>query len=370
LYGRKRAADRKIYEAHIPSPPLSEWQACITSYIQLMVQITMNSEPRTQSSEPKTQNPPPTIATLHDIGELGAIERVIRTLPGRQDVVVGAGDDCAIVRAGSNAVDDLVLTSDPVIAGIHFTTDAEPESVGRKALGRVLSDIAAMGAEPRWVLVDIVAPGETPVAVIDGIYSGMGKLAEKFSVAIVGGDMAEGASLEVHVFGVGAVPRGKGVLRSTARVGDLVFVTGGLGGSRLGRHLQVKPHINEGLLLRDWASAMIDVSDGLASDLRHLLDMSGVGCDLCLDKIPISKDTEKMNDGQSAVEHALYDGEDFELLFAIPAERRNAFIAIWKASFNLPCAEIGVITSSGGIIRCICDGRAPAVLARGGYSHF
>jgi thiamine-monophosphate kinase len=206
--------------------------------------------------------------TLSDIGELGAIERIVRTLPGRQDVVVGAGDDCAVVRMNGHAIDDMVLTSDPVISGVHFTTDATPESIGHKALGRVLSDIAAMGAEPRWILVDIVAPGETPIDVIDGIYRGMGALASKFSVAIVGGDMAEGSSLEIHVFGVGAVPTGKGLLRSTASMGDLLFVTGKLGGSRLGRHLQVEPRINEGLFLRDWASAMIDVSDGGQSGKR------------------------------------------------------------------------------------------------------
>ncbi len=329
----------------------------------------MNKTPN-KNLEPRTQNLEPSPATLRDIGELGAIERITRSLPNRQDVVVGAGDDCAVVRASSSATEELVLTSDPVVSGVHFTADATPESIGHKALGRVLSDIAAMGAEPRWVLVDIVAPGDTLIDVIDGIYRGMGALASEFSVAIVGGDMAEGPCLEIHVFGIGAVPTGKGLLRSTASAGDLLFVTGKLGGSRLGKHLQVEPRINEGLLLQDWASAMIDVSDGLASDLRHLLDMSGVGCDLCLDKIPISEDAEKMNDDQSAVEHALYDGEDFELLFTIPAEHRDTFIATWKDSFSLPCTEVGIITSSVGVMRCIRDGSDAVILNQSGYSHF
>ncbi len=311
-----------------------------------------------------------TPVTLSDIGELGAIERIVRTLPGRQDVVVGAGDDCAVVRMNGGIADDLVLTSDPVIYGVHFTEDAEPEKIGRKALGRVLSDIAAMGAEPRWVLVDIVAPSNTPIDLIDGIYSGMGDLASEFSVAIVGGDMAEGPCLEIHVFGTGAVPAGKALLRSTAHAGDLVFATGKLGGSRLGKHLQVEPRINEGVFLRDWASSMIDISDGLASDLRHLTDMSGVGCDLLLDHIPLSDAAERMGDSLPAIEHALYDGEDFELLFTIPIGSRDEFIATWNTSFGLPCAQIGNITPDKGIIRCLHAGRDATVLGQSGYRHF
>jgi len=311
-----------------------------------------------------------TPSTLSEIGELGAIDRIIRTLPGRQDVVVGAGDDCAVVQVNGDAIDDMVLTSDPVVAGVHFTADATSESIGHKALGRVLSDIAAMGATPRWVLVDIVAPGETPIDVIDGIYHGMGALASEFSVAIVGGDMAEGLSLEIHVFGVGSAPANKSLLRSTASTSDLLFVTGKLGGSRLGRHLQVEPRINEGLFLRDWASAMIDVSDGLASDLRHLTDMSGVGCDIDLENIPISDAAQGMDDGRSPVEHALYDGEDFELLFTIKVERKQEFIAAWKTAFDLPCTQIGAITSDRDIIRCLNNGRDAIVLEQRGYTHF
>ena len=311
-----------------------------------------------------------TSPTLRDIGELGAIERITRSLPNRQDVVVGAGDDCAIVRTGSSATEDLVLTSDPVIADVHFTADAAPESIGHKALGRVLSDIAAMGAAPRWVLVDIVSPGDTPIDVIDGIYRGMGRLASEFSVAIVGGDMAEGGSLEIHVFGVGSVPTGKGLLRSTANAGDLLFVTGNLGGSALGRHLQVEPRIDEGVFLRNWASAMIDVSDGLASDLRHLIEMSGVGCDLELEKLPISDAAEDMSDGRLAVEHALYDGEDFELLFTIPVERRDEFSAAWKNEFDLLCTQIGTITSNKEIIRSFSNGRDATIIEQRGYRHF
>jgi len=304
---------------------------------------------------------------LSDIGELGMIERITRSLPGRHDVTAGAGDDCAIVRAGG---EELVMTSDPVISGVHFLPDAAPEAIGRKAIGRVLSDIAAMGAEPRWVLVDIVAPGNTPIDTIDGIYRGMSKLASEFSTAIVGGDMAEGPCLELHIFGVGAAPKGRSILRSTAAVGDILFVTGNLGGSRLGRHLQVEPRINEGIFLRKWASAMIDVSDGIASDLRHLIDAAEIGCNLNLDLIPLSDAAKNMQDEIPPIEHALYDGEDFELLFTIPPDIKDTFMSAWKKSFNLKCTEIGMITSEKGLIKCRKDNAEPAILQQSGYSHF
>jgi thiamine-monophosphate kinase len=261
--------------------------------------------------------------------------------------------------------EDLVLTSDPVIEGVHFTTDALPEDIGRKALGRVLSDIASMGAEPRWVLVDIVAPGSTPVTVVDGLYKGMSAVASEFNVAIAGGDMAEGSSLEVHVFGAGAVPKGESLLRSGAVAGDILFVTGYLGGSSLGRHLQVEPRIREGLWLRERASAMIDVSDGLASDLRHITDMSGVGCTLNLEKIPLADAAQRMQDDRSAAEHALYDGEDFELLFTLPAASRDALLEEWGAAFSLPCTEIGLITPETGVSAVLMQVQMRGCLSRG-----
>ncbi len=308
--------------------------------------------------------------TLGDIGERSAIERIIKTLPGRQDVIVGAGDDCAVVRVGDGTGDDLVLTSDPVVAGIHFDATASPQSVGHKAIGRMLSDIAAMGAEPRWALVDIVAPSSTPLSTLDELYAGMGKLASGSGLAIVGGDMTDGPCLEIHIFGVGAVPAGKAVLRSTAKPGDRLFVTGALGGSRLGRHLRVEPRLAAGKWLRDYATAMIDISDGLASDLRHLTTLSGVGCDLELAAIPISEAATKMDGSQSPLEHALNDGEDFELLFTLPGADTAKFTSAWKTAFNLPCTEIGHMTDSPKKIRCMESDGSAQPLTKTGYNHF
>ncbi|MBT3191964.1 MAG: thiamine-monophosphate kinase [Verrucomicrobia bacterium] len=308
--------------------------------------------------------------TLGDIGELAAIERITRGLPKGQKVIVGPGDDCAVVRPAENASEDLVLTSDPVVAGVHFDTDAAPEAVGHKAIGRALSDIAAMGGEPRWALVDVVAPASTPVSIVDGLYAGMGALASDRGLAIVGGDMAEGPVVEIHVFAIGAVPVGRALLRSGASLGDRLFATGALGGSRLGRHLRVEPRLEEGCFLRDWATAMIDISDGLASDLHHLTDMSKLGCDLNLDHIPISDAARRLEGEEAPLDHALYDGEDFELLFTVPQSRCEPFVAAWRAAFELPCADIGCMTSEPGIVRCLHEDGAESTLRRNGYAHF
>jgi thiamine-monophosphate kinase len=307
---------------------------------------------------------------LSELGELKLIERITRELPKRSDVAVGAGDDCAVVSL--SGTEDLVLTTDPVVEGVHFETGTSGESIGRKALGRVLSDLAAMGSEPRWALINVVAPDDTELTVIDGIYQGLNQLAGQFNAAVVGGDVTRGSVLELHVFGVGTVPRGKAVLRSGANAGDRVFVTGYLGGSRLGRHLQVEPRVNDGIFLRDRASAMIDVSDGLVGDLCHLADMSGVGVMLNLEQIPVSEAAGQMAaDGVSALEHALYDGEDFELLFTIAPEQLADFERAWKQHTVLKCTEIGIVTEKAEGI-CISDNKGvrPIDECRHGFEHF
>ena len=283
---------------------------------------------------------------------------------------MGAGDDCAVVRPGGGAPEDLVLTSDPVVEGVHFTAEVAPEAVGHKALGRVLSDIAAMGAEPRWALVDVVARGSTPMATVDALYDGMGALAATCGLAIVGGDIAEGPCLELHVFGVGAVPRDAALLRSGAGDGDVLFATGSLGGSRLGRHLHIEPRLEEGIWLRDWATAMMDISDGLATDLRHITHASGTGCELNMEQIPISEAAASLDDERSPLEHALCDGEDFELLFTVPGSRREAFRSAWQQAFEMPCTEIGRMTSQTEMIQCRQEDGSVVSLAETGYSHF
>ena len=239
------------------------------------------------------------MTTLHQLGEREVIRRLAKLLPGRDDVRVGIGDDVAVVNVeGSHK--DFLLTSDAVIEGTHFLPDAPPEQIGHKAIGRVLSDFAAMGGEPLWALIDVVATATCRSSGSSGVYSGAAKLANKYGLAIVGGDTAGGPALELHVFGVGEMPKSSAILRSGARPGDVIYVTGSLGGSLPGKHLTFEPRIEEGLWLREcrWANAMIDISDGLATDLGHILEMSKAGAEILADAVPVS-DAARRDEGQA-----------------------------------------------------------------------
>jgi thiamine-monophosphate kinase len=310
------------------------------------------------------------MTTLRDIGELAAIERLRARLPVRGDIIAGAGDDCAVVRLAADAPRDLLLTSDPVIEGVHFTSATPLEAVGHKAMGRLLSDIAAMGGEPLWALINVAAPASTPASSIEKIYDGALALGKRHGLAVVGGDMAAGPVLELHAFAVGAVPAGQAVLRSGARPGDRLYVTGCLGGSILGKHCAFEPRIAQGRLLRGVASAMIDLSDGLATDLRHLADRSGVGAELRLSQIPVADAARQLTGARSPVEHALFDGEDFELLFAVPPDREAALLKTWGAVFELSCTAIGVMTALTGTLECVAEDGRRIPLAHTGFQHF
>ena len=306
------------------------------------------------------------------IGEDALIRRLARLAPGRADVVAGIGDDCAVVRTGNRDPFDLLLKSDPVIEGVHFTAEAPAMAVGHKALGRVLSDLAAMGGEPLWFLVDLVTPPAVPVARIEGIYRGLARLARRYGVALVGGDTSQGKTLELHVFAVGRVARGKAVLRSGAKVGDVLYVTGALGGSGQGRHLRFEPRVVEGkwLAAQGWATAMMDISDGLATDLRRMTAASGTGAVLESARIPIAPAARRETTrGRPPLDHALCDGEDFELLFTVPARKSDDFEATWRRTFRLRCTRIGVMTGKSGQLDMEADGVCRR-LKMHGYEHF
>lgn len=307
-------------------------------------------------------------ATFASLGERGLIRRLRAVLPSRADVLVGAGDDCAVVAW--TAAEDLVLKSDPVREGHHFLPGTDPRRVGRKALGRILSDFAAMGAEPRWALVDLVAPAETPAAAADALYEGLGSLARANGVAVVGGDTSRGDALELHVFCAGAVPRGSAMLRSLARPGDSLWVTGSLGRSfESGRHLDFEPRLREGAWLRArGARACIDVSDGLASELWHLARESGVRIALDPGAVPLSETCGAMPD---PLAHALGDGEDFELLFTVPPGDAGFEAAFRRAFPGTRCTRVGAVDEpcAGGHVRCGPEPGAPE-LPQGGFDHF
>jgi thiamine-monophosphate kinase len=311
------------------------------------------------------------VSRVQDIGEVELIRRICEPLACRKDVILGVGDDCAVVSPSSSGDVELVLTSDPVIEGVHFTLDTDPRRVGHKAVGRAFSDLAAMGAEPRWVLINLVAPRTLECTVLDGLYAGARALSEGFGASIIGGDVAEGRDLALHVFAIGSLPKGEALTRGGAQHGNLIFVTGALGGSLgSGRHLDVQPRVREGCWLRGWATAMIDVSDGVASDLGHIVESSGVGCVLETGCIPIDGAARSLHDAISPLDHALHDGEDFELLFTVPAARAAELMAAWQNAFKLPLSCIGKMDNTrDGVWLRQPDGISHQ-LVDGGFRHF
>lgn len=310
--------------------------------------------------------------TLREIGENKLLRGLLPRLPQRADTLVGPGDDCAVVRVPGSA-DDWLFTTDPVIERRHFLPTTPARLVGRKAIARAVSDVAAMGGTPLWILVDLVAPAATPVARIRGLYAGLIAAARRWNLGILGGDTAEGDVLELHITGIGRIPRGTVVLRAGARAGDLVYVTGALGGAYLPgcrHHLLFEPRLEAGRFLAEkkFATAMMDLSDGLAADLPRLLDASKRGVRLDAAAIPLSRAARKM---PHPLRHALCDGEDFELLFTVPPNARARFESAWKKRFpRLPATRIGEILGNPRQRQIRLPDGTLAPFRPGGYQHF
>ncbi len=309
------------------------------------------------------------------MNEFELINRVTRSLPTNKSVVVSAGDDCAVLDVG---IPDrlLLFKTDAVVEGIHFTRETPPEKVGHKALARCLSDIAAMAGTPTAALVTIGLPRKFDPVFVESIYAGMNALARRHEVAVVGGETTTNPErILVSISVVGCVQRGKGVLRSGAEPGDAIFVTGELGGSLVGKHLDFEPRLVEGRWLAQHfhVHAMIDLSDGLAGDLRHILQASRVGAELLSTAIPISLEARRAAKAEPgakpALEAALSDGEDFELLFAVASRDAVPLLDAWRRQFaSLPLSCIGRITANEGIT--IRDKEGVRPLIAHGYEHF
>lgn len=309
------------------------------------------------------------------MNEFELIEKLTRSLPTNKSVVTGSGDDCAVLDLG--LPDKLLLfKTDALVEGIHFKSDAPAEKIGHKALARCLSDIAAMAGTPTAALITIALPKTFDAALVEGIYAGLSELARKHDVAIAGGETTTNPErILISIAMIGLAPRGKAVLRSGAEAGDAIFVTGELGGSLTARHLEFEPRLAEARWLAEHFAihAMIDLSDGLAGDLRHILKASRVGAELLTAAIPISRAARLASKAESPAKPpllaALTDGEDFELLFTVASKDAIPLLDAWRQQFpkiTLTC--IGKITKGEGLTLRDKTGVRP--LSAHGYEHF
>lgn len=236
-------------------------------------------------------------------------------------IVVDSGDDAAVLKVGRG---NLLFKTDSVIDGVHFDSrTAPPEDVGHKALARCLSDIAAMGCYPTFAVVALMVPRNARQSYLKRVLAGLERTAKLYRTPVVGGDVkSHPGKLAISVALLGETRGLRPVRRSGARVGDAVAVTGPLGGAILSKHLRFTPRVWEGIELnrRFELHSMIDISDGLSTDLGHLCEESGVGAVLFDDRIPVTPAARRLarRDGRTPLDHALSDGEDYELLFTLP----------------------------------------------------
>jgi thiamine-monophosphate kinase len=307
------------------------------------------------------------------VNEFELIDRLCRDLPVNASTTVGAGDDCAVLDLGVPGRCVLFKT-DAVVEGVHFEAGTEPERVGRKALARCLSDVAAMAGMPTHALVTVGLPDATHAEWIQAAYRGLTRLARDYDVAVVGGETTTVPVRMLSVSLLGWVERGRSVLRSGACPGDALFVTGELGGSLgSGRHLDFEPRLKEArwLAAEFEVHAMLDLSDGLAGDLGQLVRASGAGAELMAESIPVSRAARlaAKAGGRPALAAALGDGEDFELLFAVPARQAVPLRDAWHARFpGLRLSCIGKVRQEAGVVLRDRTGVRPMEVH--GYVHF
>jgi thiamine-monophosphate kinase len=302
------------------------------------------------------------------IREFELIEWIRKHAAADARVLTGPGDDTAVL---SPVRGPLLLTTDMLVDGVHFDlTRAEPRDVGWKALACSISDVAAMGGRSTAAVASTALPQGIDEAVAKGLVLGVLDCAETYGICLVGGDVTGTAGpLVVSVALVGELVAERAVLRSGARAGDALLVTGSLGGSLQGRHLRVQPRAEEGIALaRDHhVTAMIDISDGLGRDLHHILDESGVGARVEAAAIPVSGDALRAAEtsGRTGIDHALVDGEDFELLFTLA--ERDADRLLSDQPFAVPVTRIGTITDAGAVL--VLDDGTERTLAPLGWEH-
>ena len=273
------------------------------------------------------------------LGEDAVVAALTRGLPCGKDVRLGAGDDCAVIGGARDRMWQLLKT-DCVVEDVHFEKMEKPARVGWKALCRAVSDIAAMGGLPNHALITIAVSRDVKMAWLRGIYAGLRAAARRFGVSIVGGETSRSPGPAfISIALTGEVERARCVTRGGGKAGDLLYVTGKLGGSLAGKHRDFIPRLAEARWLAEnfRIRAMMDISDGLAADLPRLARASGCGFVISEEKIPRARGC--------TVAQALGDGEDFELLFAVRPADAARLEAEWRVKFpRLPLTQVGVLT--------------------------
>ncbi len=303
---------------------------------------------------------------MPDRNELALIDWIRQRAASAPSLQLGIGDDCAVWQPSGSP---LLFTTDVLMEDVDFrVAETTPQLIGRKAMAVNLSDIAAMAGRPLAALVGVALPKSRGFEFAKQLHEGMQSLAAEFDVVIIGGDTnIWDGPLVISVTLIGEATERGPVRRPGAKPGDWLFVTGPLGGSILGHHLTFTPRVREALELHRLVDlhAMIDLSDGLAADLHHLLDESSVGATLIENAIPISDAARRLRDDRSALDHALSDGEDFELLFAVSADDGRKLIS--RTDVTSPI-HIGQIESQPGC-RISAGNGTLRELPRGGWEH-
>jgi len=308
--------------------------------------------------------------TLKNIGEFGLIERIKAKTKVDKSVICGIGDDAAVLKI--NKSKSLLFTSDILIEDVHFKRkNATPYQIGRKSLAVNISDIAAMGGVPKYALLSVGLPSNLALEFVDRLYLGIRKLAENFKINIVGGDTSSSGKLIISVSLIGEVENRHLVTRSGARKGDIIFVTGSLGMAWKGKHLNFRPKLEEARTLVNnfRLSSMIDISDGLSSDLWQITTASKVGAVLFENLIPLARGLRALakKKKKNPVDFALNGGEEFELLFTLsPGEARK----LVDSNLDFPFTCIGEIIAAEHGLQLIDRHQQLRPLKPGGFRHF
>lgn len=323
------------------------------------------------------------MSTIGETGEFGLIDRLVPYFTASREVLVGIGDDCAVVRVGGET---LLLTTDMVIEGRHFLREHfDGEAVGWKAAAGALSDIAAMGGTPLFVLASFAAPADTATAFAEGVARGMAALAAEYGATVVGGDTTRcDTCVALDLAVVGRVEGDRYVTRKGAQRNDRLLVTGPLGRAAAGLHalkhgegesilieaqLRPRPRIAEGqwLAQQEGVRAMVDISDGLAQDAGHLAKAAGIGVDIALDGLPAADpllDYCRQAD-LDADAFRLSGGEDYELAVAVDPDRAPRIVDDFRAAFAKECYIVGQFSDNWHGVHLNGE-----TIERGGFDHF